>query len=65
MRMTVNIEKEKLTHLLNITHLKNKSEAVRVTIDEFLRKEKLKRMDALRGHIHFDKKILKPRHNAR
>ncbi|HAH20004.1 MAG: hypothetical protein A2Y00_01255 [Omnitrophica WOR_2 bacterium GWF2_43_52] len=65
MRMTINIEKDKLAHLLNITHLKNKSEAVRITIDEYLRKEKLKKIDSLRGKLFFDKKVLEGRHDER
>ena len=65
MRMTVNIEKGKLAHLLNITRLKNKSEAVRIAIDEYLRKEKLKKIDSLRGKLSFDKKVLEERHNVR
>ncbi len=65
MRTTINIEKEELTQLLIATHLKNKSKAVRIAIEEFLRKERLKKIDLLRGSLFFDTTILEARHNAR
>lgn len=65
MRTTINLEKEKLSCLLNLTHLKNKSKAVRIAIEEFLRKERLKKIDRLRGKFVFDKRILKDRHHER
>ncbi len=64
MRTTINLEKEELAHLLTATHLKNKSKAVRIAIEEFLRKERLKKIDLLRGHFSFDEKILEARHYA-
>ena len=63
MRTTINLEKGELTQLLTATHLKNKSKAVRIAIEEFLRKERLKKIDLLRGNFSFDKTILKSRHN--
>ena len=65
MRTTINLEKEELTHLLTATHLKNKSKAVRIAIEEFLRKERLKKIDFLRGNLSFDKNILEARHYER
>ena len=65
MRTTINIEKEELTLLLTATHLKNKSKAVRIAIEEFLRKERLKKIDRLRGSLSFDKTTAEARHNAR
>ena len=65
MRTTINLEKEELTQLLTATHLKNKIKAVRIAIEEFLRKERLKKIDLLRGNVSFDKAILKARHNER
>lgn len=65
MRTTINLEKEELTQLLTATHLKNKSKAVRIAIEEFLRKERLKKIDLLRGSLSFDTTILEARHNAR
>lgn len=65
MRTTINIEKDELADLLTATHLKNKSKAVRIAIEEFLRKEKLKKIDFLRGNFSFDEKILEARHHAR
>ena len=51
MRTTINLEKEELNRLLIATHLKNKSKAVRIAIGEFLRKERLKKIDLLRGNF--------------
>ncbi|MBI4706959.1 MAG: hypothetical protein HY761_03425 [Candidatus Omnitrophica bacterium] len=65
MRTTINLEKEELTHLLTTTHLKNKSKAVSIAIEEFLRRERLKKIDLLRGNFSFDEKILEARHYAR
>lgn len=64
-RTTINLEKDELSLLLHTTHLKNKSKAIRIAVDEFLRKEKLKKIDALRGTLHFDEKVLEERHRAR
>lgn len=65
MRTTINIEEEKLSSLLNATHLKNKSKAVRLAVEEFLRKEKLKKIELMREGLSFDKKILEGRRHAR
>lgn len=65
MRTTINLEKEELAHLLAATNLKNKSKAVRIAIEEFLRKERLKKIDSLRGDFSFNKAIIEARHNAR
>jgi len=65
MRTTINLEKEALIHLLTATQLKNKSKAVRIAIEEFLRKERLKKLDLLRGNLSFDEKILEARHHTR
>ena len=65
MRTTINIEEEKLSCLLNATHLKNKSKAVRLAVEEFLRKEKLKKIELMREGLSFDKKILEGRRHAR
>lgn len=65
MRTTINIEEEKLSRLLQATHQKNKSKAVRLAVEEYLRKEKLKKIELLRGGLSFDKKMLEGRHHAR
>ena len=65
MRTTINLEKEELNRLLTATHLKNKSKAIIIAIEEFLRKERLKKIDLLRGNFSFDKAILNARHNER
>lgn len=65
MRTTINIEKEELALLLNATHLKNKSKAVRVAIEEFLRRERLRKIDLSRGDFSFDETVLEARHHAR
>lgn len=65
MRTTINIEEEQLSCLLSATHLKNKSKAVRLAVEEFLRKEKLKKIELMRDSLSFDKKILEGRHHGR
>lgn len=65
MRTTINLEKEKISKLLNATHLKNKSKAIRIAIDEFLRKQRLKKIEAMRGKFGFAEKVLDARHYAR
>ena len=65
MRTTINLEKEELARLLSATHLKNKSKAVRIAIGEFLRKERLKKIDLSRGNFSFDMTVLNARHNVR
>lgn len=65
MRTTINIEEGKLSRLLRATHQKNKSKAVRLAVEEYLRKEKLKKIELLRGGLYFDKKTLEGRHHAR
>lgn len=48
-----------------IIPVKNKSKAVRIAIEEFLRKDRLKKIDLFRGDFSFDKKILDARHHER
>lgn len=45
--------------------LKNKSKAVRVAIEEFLRRERLRKIDLSRGDFSFDETVLEARHHAR
>ncbi|TAN62344.1 hypothetical protein EPN16_01730 [bacterium] len=65
MRTTINIEEEKLSRLLQATHQKNKSKAVRLAVEEYLRKERLRKIELLRGGLSFNKKILAGRHHGR
>lgn len=65
MRATINLETKTMNNLLATTHLKNRSKAIRLAIEEFLRKEKLKKINFLRGQVSFDKKILSLRHESR
>lgn len=65
MRTTINLGKEELADLLNATHLRNKSKAVRMAIEEFLRRERLRKIDLLRGDFSFDMAALEERHHAR
>ena len=45
--------------------LKNKNKAVRMAIEEFLRRERLRKIDLLRGDFAFDMTTLEARHHAR
>ncbi len=47
------------------SYLKNKSKALKTAVKEFFRKERLKKIDLLRGNFSFDKTILNARHNER
>lgn len=47
------------------SYLKNKSKTLKTAVKEFLRKERLKKIDLLRGNFSFDKTILNARHNER
>lgn len=65
MRLTISLDETMVSKLLGSTHLKNKSKAVRIAVSEFLRKDRLKRIEALRGHVDFDEDVLKARHAER
>jgi hypothetical protein len=65
MRITVSLEEDMLKKLLGSTHSKNKSKAIRMAVFDFLRKDRLRKIESLRGQVSFDDNILKERHAER
>jgi hypothetical protein len=65
MRATVTIEKDKLDILLKETKSKSKVSAVRIAIDEYLRKKKIERIKSMKGRLEFDMTADEIRHRER
>lgn len=65
MRATVTIEKDKLDILLKETKSKSKASAVRIAIDEYLRKKKIERIKSMKGRLEFDMTADEIRHRGR
>jgi Arc/MetJ family transcription regulator len=51
MRTTISVDDQTFETLMQLTGTTNKSEAVKLAIDEFIRRERLKRFRALRGKV--------------
>jgi hypothetical protein len=65
MRATVTIEKEKLDTLMKETKTRSKASAVRIAIDEFLRKKKIEKIKSMKGRLEFDLTASEIRHRER
>ncbi len=65
MRATVTIEKNKLDNLLKETHAKSKSSAVKIAIDEYLKKKKIEKIKSMKGKLEFDMSADEIRHYER
>jgi hypothetical protein len=65
MRATVTIEKERLDTLVKETKTKSKASAVRIAIDEYLRKRQIEKIMAKKGKLEFDRTADEIRHNER
>ncbi|MBI4824136.1 MAG: DUF2191 domain-containing protein [Nitrospirae bacterium] len=65
MRATVTIEKDKLDMLLKETRSKSKTSAVKIAIDEYLRKKKVEKIKSMRGKLQFDMTAEEIRHRER
>jgi hypothetical protein len=65
MRTTVTIEADALRDLVKLSHAKNKSRAVAVAIEAYLRRQRLQELLALRGQLTFDRTVLRLRHRER
>jgi Arc/MetJ family transcription regulator len=63
MRSTVTIEKDVLDELVTATGAKSKSAAVKVIIDEYLRKRKVDNIMSMKGKLTFDLTADEIRHN--
>jgi len=64
-RTTVTIEEEKVHMLMKETKSKSKASAVRIAIDEYLRKRKVQKIASLRGKLEFDLSADEIRHRER
>ncbi len=51
MRTTISVDEQTFETLMHLVGTANKTEAVKVAIDEFIRRERLKRFKALRGKV--------------
>ncbi len=51
MRTTISVDEQTFETLMHLVGTTNKTEAVKVAIDEFIRRERLKRFKALRGKV--------------
>lgn len=65
MRATVTIEKDKLDMLVRETKSRSKASAVKVAIDEYLRKKKIEKIKAMKGRLNFDMTADEIRHRER
>ena len=65
MRSTVTIEKEKLDRLLKETKSRSKASAVKVAIDEYLRRKKIEKIKSMKGKLEFTMTADEIRHRER
>ena len=65
MRATVTIEKDKLDELLKETKSRSKTSAVRIAIDEYLRKKKIEKIKSMKGKLEFTMTADEIRHRER
>jgi hypothetical protein len=65
MRATVTIERGILDRLLKETRSKTKASAVRIAIDEYLRKKNIEKIKSMKGRLDFDMSADELRHHER
>lgn len=65
MRATVTIEKDKLDELLKETKSRSKASAVKIAIDEYLRKKKIEKIKSMKGKLEFTMTADEIRHRER
>jgi predicted ribonuclease YlaK len=65
MRATVTIDKNKLEILMKETKSRSKASAVRVAIDEYLRKKKIEKIKSMKGRMEFTMTADEIRHRER
>lgn len=65
MRATVTIEKNILDSILRETHAKSKTSAVKIVIDDYLRRKKIEKIKSMKGKLEFDKSAEEMRHYER
>lgn len=65
MRATVTIEKNKLDLLVKETRSKSKTSAVKIAINEYLRKKKIEKIKSFKGKLEFTMTANEIRHRER
>jgi hypothetical protein len=65
MRATVTIEKDKLDELLKETKSRSKTSAVKIAINEYLRRKKIDRIKSMKGKMEFTMTADEIRHRER
>jgi hypothetical protein len=65
MRATVTIEKDRLDILMKETKSKSKASAVKIAIDEYLRKKKIEKIKSMKGKLEFTMTADEIRHRER
>lgn len=65
MRTTVTIESEIINKLLQETKAKSKTQAVKIAVNDYLRRKKLERIIGLKGKLDFELSAEELRHFER
>lgn len=65
MRATVTIEKDALDTLVKETKSSSKASAVRIAIDDYLRRKKIEKIRSMKGKLNFDMTADEIRHRER
>ncbi|MDP1759116.1 MAG: hypothetical protein Q8K77_04900 [Thermodesulfovibrionales bacterium] len=65
MRATVTIENDRLDLLMKETKSRSKASAVKIAINEYLRKKKIEKIKSMRGRLEFDMTADEIRHRER
>ena len=65
MRATVTIEKDKLDDLMKETNSKSKASAVKIAINEYLKRKKIEKIKSMKGKLEFDMTADEIRHRER
>ena len=65
MRSTITIETDKLDLLLKETRSKSKASAVKIAIDEYLKRKNIEKIKSMKGKLKFDMTADEIRHRER
>ena len=65
MRATFTIDNDKLDSLMKETKSKSKASAVKIAIDEYLRRKKIEKIKSMKGKLEFSMTADEIRHRER
>jgi hypothetical protein len=65
MRATFTIDNDKLDSLMKETKSKSKASAVKIAIDEYLRRKKIEKIKSMKGKLEFNMTADEIRHRER